>query len=499
VLPATPVAAAPSPQQTTALLPPADPAADANAAASNDNPTGRQEPAVSLEWIGPPATQLGQPVTFQVVIKNVSPGPVQNVVVRNRLPAGVTVAAVEPKPITEGNVLTWELGTLQPRQEKRLDLQLLPESKGDFACQSWVTFTGTSLTRFQVREPKLLVTAGYPQTVLHGDTTTITLVVSNPGDGTANRVQVKALLPEGLEHARGKTLDFDLGTLAPNESRSLQLVCFAKTLGDHRVDLTATAEGNLKAQDAASVHVVLPRVDLVVSGPRLRYLERPATYTFKVTNPGNAPATDVAVVERIPQGFKFVAASDGGRHDFAARTISWFIGDLTPGQTREVKLDLLAVNIGEHRHQASATGNRGIKTDAEIVTRVEGLSALLMELVDLVDPVEVGVDTSYEIRITNTGSKTETNLQLTCTLPEKMEFRSARGTGNQRYRVQGKEVIFEALPKLAPRADAIFRVNVRGLAPGDLRFRAVIRADGLTEPVLKEESTKVYGDDDPGK
>ena len=48
---------------------------------------------------------------------------------------------------------------------------------------------------------------------------------------------------------------------------------------------------------------------------------------------------------------------------------------------------------------------------------------------------------------------------------------------------------------MAPRADAIYRVNVKGTAPGDLRFRARIKADGLSDPVLKEESTKVYGDD----
>ena len=28
-----------------------------------------------------------------------------------------------------------------------------------------------------------------------------------------------------------------------------------------------------------------------------------------------------------------------------------------------------------------------------------------------------------------------------------------------------------------------------------VRFRARIKADGLTDPVLREESTKVYGDD----
>ena len=46
---------------------------------------------------------------------------------------------------------------------------------------------------------------------------------------------------------------------------------------------------------------------------------------------------------------------------------------------------------------------------------------------ELADGVEVGADTAYEIRVTNTGSKTETNLQLICTVPDKMEFRGARG------------------------------------------------------------------------
>jgi hypothetical protein len=75
-----------------------------------------------------------------------------------------------------------------------------------------------------------------------------------------------------------------------------------------------------------------------------------------------------------------------------------------------------------------------------------------------------------------------------------MEFRGAKCAAGCRFRVEGKDIIFEALPRLAPRADVLYRVVVRGVAPGDMRFRARIKADGLSEPVLREESTKVYGD-----
>src|SRR5262249_55500640 len=158
-----------------------------------------------------------------------------------------------------------------------------------------------------------------------------------------------------------------------------------------------------------------------------RYLDRPATYTFKVANSGSAPASNVTVTDQVPQGFKFQTASAGGRYDFATRTVAWFLGDVPPGQSRDVTLDLIAVNPGEHKRGAGALGGRGLKPATELPTRVGGLPALLMELVDRDAPVEVGAETAYEIRVTNTGSKTETNLQLICTVPDKMEFRGARG------------------------------------------------------------------------
>jgi hypothetical protein len=175
--------------------------------------------------------------------------------------------------------------------------------------------------------------------------------------------------------------------------------------------------------------------------------------------------------------------------------VVWFLGDLAAGQNKEVSLDLVAVNPGEYKNRATVTAARGLRSDGEVITRLEGLPGLLMELVDIDDPVEVGKDDSYEIRVANTGTKTETNLQLTCTIPERMEFRGAKAPPGCTVKLQGRDVVFSALPRLAPRADVIYRVTVHCAAPGDLRFQARVRADGLEQPVLREESTRVYGDE----
>jgi uncharacterized repeat protein (TIGR01451 family) len=468
---------------------------DGTAGQTNDNPTGRQEPALSLEWIGPATAKVGQPVTYQVIVKNTSPCRVYQVAVHARTPAGATLNATEPKAGNEDGMLVWNLGIMEARQEKRLDLQIVPGATGSLACHALVTFTGVSSARLEVHEPKLAIKSLAPKNVIAGDPATVTLTVSNPGDATAEYVKVRATLSDGLEHPQGKAIEFDLGNLAPNESRNVFVLCGAKTAGSQKVEAVASAEPRLSAQETVAIEVLSPRVELSMTGPGMRYLDRHATFVFKVTNPGTAVANHVNLVDHIPAGFKVVAASDGGQHDFVSRTVSWFLGDLPPDKPKEVRLELVAVNPGEHKNTATVVAARGLKAQGEVSTRIEGLPALLMELVDLDDPLEVGAETSYEIRVTNTGTKTETNLQLTCTVPDKMEFRGAKGAAGCNFKQEGKEIVFEALPKLAPRADAIYRVKVRGLEPGDMRFQARMKADGLTVPVLKEESTKVYGDD----
>jgi uncharacterized repeat protein (TIGR01451 family) len=457
-----------------------------------DNPAGRQEPSVSIEWLGTPVAKVGQAADYSLLIRNTSNIPVQQVIIRVRIPAGLTVQGSEPKAMSEAGVLVWELGTLMAKQEKTLQMKLQADAKGDVTPQAWVTFTGSSVMRIRVREPKLAIKASAPDKVLVGDPAAFTLTVSNPGDGSADQVKIRAMLSEGLEHARGNKIDFDIGNLAPGESRNVTLLCGTRTGGAQKCEVSAEAEGGLKAADTCAVNVIMPSLVLKVEGPGLRYLDRKALYTLRVTNPGDAPATNVTVADMVPAGFKVLAASDGGRHDFQSRTVSWFLGEVGPGQTREVKLEVQAVNAGDHKHKATAVGARGLRAEAEKMTKVEGLAALMVEMVDTEDPIEAGGETGYEVRITNTGSKAETDIKLIASVPDKMQFMTAQGPVT--YRQEGKTVIFEPLAKLAPRADAIFRIKVKALEAGTVRFKIQVTSTNLTDPVIKMEPTRIYAD-----
>ena len=50
--------------------------------------------------------------------------------------------------------------------------------------------------------------------------------------------------------------------------------------------------------------------------------------------------------------------------------------------------------------------------EGEQAVLVEGITAIRRSVVDVDDPIEVGGETTYEIRVLNQGSKAATNVQL---------------------------------------------------------------------------------------
>ncbi len=457
--------------------------------------SGKQQPALTIEWTGPPTIRVNQKLPAQFHVKNTSTTTVENVVVRHRLGQGVTVKFSEPQAVNDGGELVWQLGTLAPEQTRRIELHLESSTRGPLNCQASVTFTAVAAHQVQVREPQLVVKVRAPEKIVAGENVTLLYAISNPGDGITEAVKVKTILPDGVEHARGKVVELDVGSLAPKEIRTMQLVCQAMGQGTQKCVVVATGDGSLNSEDTCKFEILMPSLNVAMSGPKLRYLDRPATYTLKVTNPGSAPANQVEVQELIPTGFKFHQASNDGRFQESTRLVTWNLGELQPGQAKEVTVNLVPIETGEHRLLAMAKATRGLKSEAEVRTQVEGLPSLAIEVGHVDDPIEVGAETAFEIRLVNTGTKTETNVQIICTIPEQLEFKGARCSTTLGCRQEGRELIFEPLARLAPKADVIYRVQVRGIAAGDVRFRTCIRADGLKDPVLRDQSMRIYSDD----
>lgn len=449
-------------------------------------------PLLSLTTIGPGSVNLGQPVTYEIVAKNTSGFPLQDVVVRDELPAGAKFLGALPAPDARTDKLTWNVGSLEAGAERRFKVEIQPSREGEIIAGATATCSVAASLRLKVTQPRLALTKTGPETVPVGDPAVFEIKVTNTGSGPASGVVVTDRLPAGLWHEQGDQVETDLGTLAAGESKTVTLKTKAAKVGRLVNEAVAHADGGLRITAQAVLTVTQAELALRKSGPQRCYLNRPVEFSLEASNPGTGPAVNVRLTDTLPAGLEFDSASDNGKYEAAGRTVTWTLGTLEPRQKRGVTVKTLAKEAGDLVNQALVQADRGLESRATATVHVEGIPALMLEVVDLDDPVEVGTETTYEIRVLNQGTAASTGVQIIATVPKEMTTKSA--SGPTAHRQQGQQVIFEPIPKLAARADALFRVRVVGQEPGDLRFKVQLTCDQLQRPVYEEESTRVYSE-----
>ena len=453
---------------------------------------GTQTPTLQVEKVGPATLNIGKPLRYEIVIRNTGSTPVLSVQVEEQISAGARFVNAEPRPMLRSGLLIWNLGNLEPAVERRIKIELQPVGEGELDSRATVTFSANSNLHTRIIRPRLTLAKTGPQTVQVGQPAVFQLVLTNAGTGPATGVMLHDHLPEGLRHANGPEVETDMGTLAPGENKTIMLETTAVKAGRFVNQAVASGDDGLQALAQVAVVVTQPALTLDKTGPKRLFLGRAGEFHIEVANPGSAPAANVQVIDILPPEFEFVEASDGGKFDPATRAVTWNLGALPAGQKQMISVKGLAKGAGDPINQAVAQADGGLEAKASIAVRLEGVPALLLEVVDLEDPIEVGAETTYEIRVVNQGTSATTNLQIIATVPADMTTRDA--TGPAPHRLQGQQVIFEKLPSLAAKADALYRVKVVGDKPGDMRFKVQMTSDQLRSPVYEEESTRVYKD-----
>ena len=118
------------------------------------------------------------------------------------------------------------------------------------------------------------------------------------------------------------------------------------------------------------------------------------------------------------------------------------------------------------------------------------IAALLLEAVDLSDPVRVGENVVYRITVTNQGSGPDTNIRVTAKLPNEEQYVSARGSTEAT--AEGQTVKFAPIAILAAGRSAQWEMTVAAKQAGDVRFEVQLESDSLSKPANETEPTRLY-------
>ena len=464
-------------------------------------PADPPTPVVTLRVRVPATAAAGEDLEYHLVVENCSQAPAHHVLVRDPLPANARFVRAVPEPAEKEPELRWRLGTLQPCASREIVLVLHPTGTGDVENCARVQFEHGECVRTRIAgaaKPAapsgLALTKTGPAQALLYDVLTYRLTVTNGASTPAAGVTLTDTLPEGLEPSGMKApLTWDLGTLEPGQTRTVEYQAIAKRAGRWTNRAVATSAAGERREASAAVVVGAARLESTKTGPARRYLNRPATYQLTVRNAGTMPATGVVVTDRLPERTTFVSASEGGRRE--GPDVRWSLGALPPGGRRTVQVVLRGTSAGEVVNRATVTADRDLKAEAEATTVFEAATGLTLDIDEQDDPVEVGAGNKYTITVINQGAGPVTRLVLRATVPEQLEVTGA--TGPSSFRREGRQVVFESIT-LQPRDEKVYEVSVKALRPGDVRFKVDLTADQLTAgPVRREESTTIYNPNIP--
>jgi uncharacterized repeat protein (TIGR01451 family) len=447
-------------------------------------------------------------MVYHIVVRNVGAIPAHQVVVEEESQSGVRVEGSIPQALLDNGKLIWKLGTLEPGQERKIAVKVVPQSEGTIGAAATVRTARGNIDDQPVaagrRGPSLRFQIEAPREAAVGAPIPFHFVVTNVGKTDATGVVIRDVLPASLRHPDGDDLEYEIGPLPAGKSRDVELMLTAAQPGRTVNRAVVTADGNVTEEASASVEVVGPSLTVSRAGPRRLFPNKAGQFSNTVTNPGSTPALDVRIVETVPAGMEFVDATDGGVYNAARRSITWTFDRLAAQESRTVRSRLQPSSRGAQVSVVrtyDATGGTG---ETMGTTHVSGLPALTIDISDIAPNVEVGDDIRMPIRILNRGSDAATNIRASITVPAGMELISARGPVDYTTRNAGSktgtgdrlhpapsELQFAPLARLEPRSDAVIELIVKCRRTGNARVQIAVECEEVAEPVRREEVVPV--------
>lgn len=232
----------------------------------------------------------------------------------------------------------------------------------------------------------------------------------------------------------------------------------------------------------------LPKLSISCKSPEKAILGRPFPVCSTVENAGTGLETSAVLSLAFPQEMAFMSAMEEANPK--TERVNWILSNVAPGASQELCATFTPRQRGLFAFATTLTGDLTPSMERKCETHVHGIPAVLLEVIDLKDPVLVGGEVTYEIRVFNQGTEPLTRIQLTGTLEDSQRYFS--GTGSTE--VLGAETLFNTriLERLEPGQEARWQVTVRAEKAGDVRFRVEMLADQIGRPVVETEATMQY-------
>ncbi|HWB00002.1 MAG TPA: hypothetical protein VG713_15990 [Pirellulales bacterium] len=478
-------------------------------------------PDLFVRKTGPVQAGLGATMLYSIDIRNAGAQTLRGVIATEALPQGTSLVGANPPASTVGGAVSWNFGDLSPGESRHIDLSLRADRFG--TINNCVTVRSANGTTAQdcvtttVTAPSVEVAvSALPEQATVGSRVTFTARVTNRGGDVARGLVIIERFDAGLQHeAAANPIEADLGDLQPGQSRDITSTFTITAPGQqcNRVEvqgqsgLRATGQACVNAVPSATAPPVVPppitappptdnrqkpTLSVRKTGPAQKNVGDEADFEIEITNNGPVAANMVKVADNYDLALDPVGATDG--HSFAGDDLVWLVDTLPVGKTIRFQVNCRCLaRAAKACNRVTVTSQEGARADAEACLEIQGAAApLQITLGDLRDPVAVGNQTTYELRVTNPAAVADSQVAVTITLPVELTVVQAGTTGPATFRVDGNTVRFSPVGSLQPGATLTYRVQAQALRPGTVRVRADVTSANMPTAASTEETTSIF-------
>ena len=491
-----------------------------------------------VDKMGPAQAATGQVFSYRIDVRNGGQQTVKGVVLTDQLDAGLTLISTNPPTTQTGNVVQWSLQDMVAGEARAVELIVRADRPGPITnCAVARSIDGVAVqdcVTTTVTAPELRLEMSGPDQTLVGQHVVFTINVTNVSGTPATGLILVDRFDAGFRHpvatspiereledlqpgqTRTISVDFDViapgqlcnvaeiqgrdGTVRATTRKCLNAVASANPIPSApgvppAVDPNLQAQPqNPPAQAPAQQQVDGPKPQLFITktGPNRKMVGERADFTIDVTNRGSVAATNVKITDNYDQALDPVQATDG--HAFAGDDLVWMVDQVPPGRTIRFQVNCQCNRRSPRAcNRATVTCAEGVRADGEWCVEIVGPSSpLTVTVTDSRDPVSVGNDCLYDIRVKNNNSEPDRQVSVTVNVPENF---APQETGNQgpgvTASVAGSTIRFAPVNELRAGEQITFRVNLRAIQAGAAVVKCEVTSAASRTPTTGEASTTV--------
>lgn len=436
---------------------------------------------------------VGERGNTQIGVNNPGDVPLTGVVLTATYSPAVSVVSADNNPQKSPNRLVWNIGTLPSKSNRTYNITLVGKQEGMHCVDVTITTkeglrkTSKCCTKW-IGQPKLQITKTGPATAKLGERFSYTVTVKSVGTGVAKNVVMTDNIPNGLKGVSGQTVRQVLGDMAPGTSKTVQVPVTGANAGRFCNTANAQANNAQRVNAQACTKIQKQSASVSVTCPKESFLGKRARSVVNVVNTGDVALTNVVISANWDSSKLKVMSADGAQ--LAGSSATWRVAKVNPGQKLNYGVVAISKFPGKHCVNLTITSAEGIKETATCCTNWRGFPALLLEVIDTVDPLLINEETDYVIEVTNQGTAPDHDVQIIVIFPN--ETNPIKAQGDTRGTISGKRVTFAKFPKLDPKAKIKYVIRAKAASQGDSRLRVEMTSELLKVPVKEEESTQVY-------